>query len=120
MAEGPQYESIEIELVEDRVSEDRVSEDRMSIEELSGADLEFDDGTATLLTLTGEEWSIDAQRETLKEAARDKRSVERQPESPNAKPAVAVPTPFDFGGTSSDETPVILVEEDEPTATSSA
>ncbi len=56
-----------------------------------------------LLALTGENWSIDSQRESLKEAAKDKSPTERETEEreearSNAKPSLSIPTPYDFGG----------------------
>lgn len=104
---GPSEVEIEIE---------DIVEDRASIEELSGGDFDFDDATGTLLTLTGEQWTIDGQRESLKEAARSNDPPPRLPDPPSVKPAVAIPTPFDIGLSSTDEH-VALVLEEEPSQT---
>ncbi len=81
-----------------------------SVEDVSdGIDIEFDEAAAErgsvdkLLAMTGESWSIDSQRESLKEAAKDKSPGERETEKreeqrPNAKPSLSIPTPYDFGG----------------------
>jgi hypothetical protein len=72
-------------------------------------DVELDEAAAErgsvdkLLAMTGENWSIDAQRESLKEAAKDKSPSEKETEKreearPNAKPSLSIPTPYDFGG----------------------
>jgi tetratricopeptide (TPR) repeat protein len=72
-------------------------------------DVELDEAAAErgsvdkLLAMTGENWSIDAQRESLKEAAKDKSPTEKETEQreearPNAKPSLSIPTPYDFGG----------------------
>jgi cellulose synthase operon protein C len=84
---------------------EEVEEIPASTEDVTEAiDVEFDDAGSVdkLLAMTGESWSIDAQRETLKEAAKDR---ERPDESapPAAKPALMIPTPFDFGA--SDDAP---------------
>ncbi|MDB5213609.1 MAG: domain protein putative component of TonB system, partial [Myxococcaceae bacterium] len=95
-------ESIDLEDVEAvPASVDDVSDD---------IDIEFDEAAAErgsvdkLLAMTGENWSIDAQRESLKEAAKDKSPTEKETERrdearPNAKPSLSIPTPYDFGGT---------------------
>jgi tetratricopeptide (TPR) repeat protein len=80
-----------------------------SVDDVSdGIDIEFDEGgergsVDKLLAMTGENWSIDAQRESLKEAAKDKSPGEKETEKrdearPNAKPSLSIPTPYDFGG----------------------
>src|SRR5205814_654742 len=54
----------------------------------------------------GEGWSLDEQRDSLKQqAAKDKEAEKskRDVAPPAAKPAVSIPTPFDFGGTDRDE-----------------
>ncbi|MBX3192515.1 MAG: hypothetical protein KF819_36330 [Labilithrix sp.] len=68
-----------------------------------GIEVDFEDGEAgsvdKLLAMTGENWSIDAQRETLKEAAKDKeKAAEAQGDAkPDAKPSLHIPTPWDLG-----------------------
>ncbi len=63
-------------------------------------DVDFDDGDNVdkILAMTGENWSIDAQRESLKEAAKDK-EPEKASTRPAEKPALSLPTPFDLGAT---------------------
>jgi len=76
-----------------------------SVEDVTdGIDIEFDDGERgsvdKLLAMTGENWSIDAQRETLKEAAKDKtddKDAEKRNAPSSAKPSLSIPTPYDFG-----------------------
>jgi len=69
-----------------------------------GIDIDFEDGGGgagsvdKLLAMTGESWSIDAQREDLKEAAKDKNegdSADAAP--PDARPSLSIPTPYDLG-----------------------
>ena len=78
-----------------------------SVDDVS-VDIEFDEAAADrgsvekLLAMTGENWSIDVQREMLKEAAKDKSSAEKETEKreearPPARPSVSIPTPYDFG-----------------------
>jgi tetratricopeptide (TPR) repeat protein len=79
-----------------------------SVEDVTdGIEIDFDDADRgsvdKLLAMTGESWSIDAQRETLKEAAKDKaddnaKETEKREAKANAKPALSIPTPYDFGG----------------------
>ena len=80
-----------------------------SVEDVGDIEVEFEDAAAAdrgsvdkLLAMTGENWSIDAQRETLKEAAKDKDDSTKERETredakSNAKPALSIPTPYDFG-----------------------
>jgi len=106
----PEYESVDLEDVEEIPA---------SIEELSGIDIDLDEsnpGTVDkLLAMTGENWSIDAQRETLKEAAKDKtkdkdaHARESQDPVSDGRPSVSLPTPYDFGGSKTEPPP-----EDEP------
>src|SRR5688572_29289989 len=71
-----------------------------------GIDIEFEEAQARdrdsvnkLLAMTGEQWSIDSQIEDLKEAAKDREKERKEsPAPPAAKPAVSIPTPWDFGG----------------------
>lgn len=60
-------------------------------------DVEFEEGSVeNLLAMTGEQWSIDAQLEDLKEAARE--DDEQAPlSSADARPSLSIPTPYDFG-----------------------
>jgi cellulose synthase operon protein C len=69
-----------------------------SVEDVSeDIDIEFEDGNVDkLLEMTGENWSIDAQRETLKEAAKDRGAAEND-DAASARPSVSIPTPYDFG-----------------------
>jgi len=97
-----QYESVDLEELEVvPASVDDVSE---------GIDVDIDDELAgprddagsvdKLLAMTGENWSIDAQREDLKEAAKDKdrESASHLAAAPaSAKPALSIPTPYDLG-----------------------
>lgn len=69
-----------------------------STEDISDAiDVDFDDTGSVdkLLAMTGEGWSIEEQQQTLKEAAKDNEKHDTSP--PAAKPALMIPTPFDFG-----------------------
>ena len=77
-----------------------------SVEEIGDdIDIEFDDGGSPgsvekLLAMTGENWSIEDQRESLKEAAKDKPTTEQETRAEakaNAKPSLSIPTPYDFG-----------------------
>jgi len=59
----PEYESVDLEDVE---------EVPLSVDEISAIDIDIEeDNVDKILAMTGENWSIDAQRETLKEAAKD-------------------------------------------------
>jgi cellulose synthase operon protein C len=90
-----EYESVDLEDMEEVPA---------SIEELSGIDLDLDEQSEqknvdNILAMTGEIWSIDAQRETLKEAAKDKEQRQKDTQPPaDKKPSVHIPTPYDFGG----------------------
>lgn len=98
-----EYESVDLEEVEEAPG---------SVEELSGVDIEVDDdphresGIDSLLAMTGESWSIDAQRETLKEAAKGRQDTQ-DPSSRGAKPSLHIPTPFDFGGRDAERSAVL-------------
>ena len=60
----PEYESVDLEDVEEVPA---------SVEEISAIDIDIEEANVdNILAMTGENWSIDAQRETLKEAAKDK------------------------------------------------
>jgi cellulose synthase operon protein C len=84
----PEYESVDLEDLEEVPA---------SVEEISGIDIEVDEGNVDkILAMTGESWSIDAQRETLKEAAKGKERENKLEAA--AKPALHIPTPYDFGG----------------------
>lgn len=89
-------ESVDLEEVEEEIEEIPASVEDMSIE------IEVDDrgSVQNLLAMTGEGWSLDEQQASLKEAAKDKDSERSRREAapPQAKPALAIPTPFDFGG----------------------
>jgi cellulose synthase operon protein C len=91
-------ESVDLEDVEEVPPsvEDLASVDDLAIE----IDLDDRDSVQNLLTMTGEGWSLDEQRDSLKEAAKERVSERSQREAapPAARPAVAIPTPFDFGG----------------------
>ncbi|HSO40129.1 MAG TPA: hypothetical protein VLT33_46705, partial [Labilithrix sp.] len=74
-----------------------------SVEEIAAddIDIDFEDGAPAgsadkLLAMTGESWSIEDQRESLKEAAKDKVS-EPADDHANARPSLSIPTPYDFG-----------------------
>lgn len=93
------YESVDLEDVE---------EIPPSAEDVSdGIEVDFDESQPggagpgsvdKLLAMTGESWSIDAQREDLKEAAKDRESERRLEAAPSsAKPALSIPTPYDLG-----------------------
>lgn len=111
----PEYESVDLEELEEAPA---------SIEELSGIDIEIEeDNVDKILAMTGENWSIDAQRETLKEAAKDpaskggdkeKKDGKESPPPPAVKPSLHIPTPYDFGGASMDSTPGAILVEEEP------
>lgn len=80
------------------------------IEELDSASVE------SLLAMTGESWSIDEQRETLKKAADNDAPRDKPPESiqllatTGDRPSVKIPTAGDFGGTV--EAPVLVLDEE--------
>lgn len=60
-------------------------------------DVDFEEGSVeNLLAMTGETWSIDAQLEDLKEAARED-NVPTPLMATDAKPSLSLPTPYDFG-----------------------
>ncbi|MBX3262830.1 MAG: hypothetical protein KF782_24335 [Labilithrix sp.] len=111
----PEYESVDLEELEEAPA---------SVEELSGIDIEIEeDNVDKLLAMTGESWSIDAQRETLKEAAKDpasktgdkdKKDGKESPPPPGVKPSLHIPTPYDFGGASADPGSGAILVEDEP------
>ena len=78
-----------------------------SVEEIAGDDIEieFEDGAERgsvdkLLAMTGENWSIEEQRESLKEAAKKDRTSEVPPanDAANARPSLSLPTPYELGG----------------------
>lgn len=104
-----EYESLDIDDVEEVPSSADLSDDIGIIE------VDLDDGNVDkLLAMTGENWSIDTQRETLKEAAKDGRAdVLDSPDlDATARPSLHIPTPSDFGGRNSE--PALVVElEDE-------
>ena len=99
-----EYESIDLEDLE--VVPHSGSGDRESIEELSAAEVVLDESDVSnvdaLLAMTGESWSIDAQRETLKEAARPEARMSPVPLPPE-RPSVSIPTPFDLGSSDTGE-----------------
>ena len=90
-----------------------------SVEEIApdDIDIDFEEGAPAgsvekLLAMTGEGWSIEDQRESLKEAAKDKLS-EPADDHANARPSLSIPTPYDFGAAD-------LVTEQAATATPAA
>ncbi|AKV01095.1 TPR domain protein, putative component of TonB system [Labilithrix luteola] len=83
------FVSVDFEDVEDLPPSTEDVSDEIDVE------LDGDASVDKLLAMTGENWSIDAHRETLKEAGKDKDRESRL--APDAKPAVPIPTPFDFG-----------------------
>ncbi len=90
-AEPPRGEVVSVDFED-------VEEIPSSFEDVSDAiDVEFDDAASVdkLLAMTGENWSIEEQRATLKEAARDR--DDRKDTPPIAKPDLILPTPFDLG-----------------------
>src|SRR5512143_3766338 len=88
------------------VDDAEIEEVPPSVEDVTdGIDVEFDDPAASvnkLLAMTGESWSIDAQRETLKEAAKDK-DAKPEEAKPDAKPSLVMPTPYDLGKKSDED-----------------
>lgn len=92
----PEYESVDLEEVE---------EIHPSVEELPAIDIEIEEDVSVdgLLAITGEGWSLDAQREHLKAAAKHP-EPEREPSSPGA-PSVSIPTPYDFGALAAERLP---------------
>lgn len=101
-----EYESVDLEDVE---------EVPPSVEELSSIEVDLEEANVgKILAITGENWSIEAQRETLKEAAKDKDKPEPSPPPPtvSARPSLHIPTPFDFGGSSAENT--IVSDGDDP------
>lgn len=71
-------------------------------------DIDFEDDASpgsvqNILSITGESWSLDAQRADLKEAARD-RTTSNLADVPSA-PALSIPTPYDLGGLERPSTP---------------
>lgn len=78
-------------------------EEDASVEDVTdGLDVEFDTARPgsidKLLAMTGESWSIDAQREDLKTAAKDDEGTKRDILPPaDVRPSLNIPTPFDLG-----------------------
>ncbi|HEY8074066.1 MAG TPA: hypothetical protein VIF62_08155 [Labilithrix sp.] len=109
------------------VDDSEIEEVPPSVEDVSdGIDVDFEDGPAgsvnKLLAMTGESWSIDAQRETLKEAAKDKDEAKAQ-DKPDAKPSLVLPTPYDLGKPGEEESksgPMRSVPPPLPTTTTRA
>lgn len=103
----PEYESVDLEELEEVGPQ--------SVEELSGIDIEIEEGNVEkLLAMTGEQWSIEGQQQTLKDAAKDPprdKDGKESPSPPPAKPAVHIPTPFDFGGSNADTTSFVFDED---------
>ena len=93
----PPFESVNI----DGVMKDEGSSE--SVQDVTDAvDVEFDDNASVdkLLAITGETWSIESQQKSLKdEAAKDEPKATKPPPlpMPSARPAVSIPTPYDFG-----------------------
>jgi len=91
------FVSVDLDDVEDITG---VEDAPPSVQDLSddGIDVEIDDvgSVDKLLAMTGENWSIDAQREDLKEAAKDKSSDDVR-RAPDARPSLSIPTPYDLG-----------------------
>lgn len=83
--------------------------DALSVEDLTDAvDVDFDDEGAIdkLLAMTGENWSIEAEQASLKEAAKDDReSVAALSSRPAEKASLSIPTPFDFGASEETASP---------------
>ncbi len=105
----PEYESVDLEDLEEVPG---------SVEEISAIDIDVDDGNVDkILAMTGENWSIDAQRETLKEAAKD-RDHEKDKSAGPAKPSLHIPTPYDFGGSNGESSAGSIIVEDEPSRAS--
>jgi cellulose synthase operon protein C len=101
------YESVDLEDLE---------EVPPSVEELSAEHLHTDLHVENLLAMTGEGFSLDAQRESLKQAAKEN---DAQPEKADSTPSLSIPTPYDFGGTAVGEivpeiVPEEIVPEEEP------
>ncbi|MBX3208705.1 MAG: hypothetical protein KF764_26970 [Labilithrix sp.] len=110
----PEYVSVDLEELEEVPA---------SVEELSGVDIEIEeDNVDKILAMTGENWSIDAQRETLKEAAKDpastsgdkKKDGKESPAPPDVKPSLHIPTPYDFGGANMDTASGSILVDEEP------
>src|SRR2546423_12166 len=103
MAEGPGHKVAPLPRAEDKSARpgtrlEYESVDFEVIEELSGIDIEFEDASVQkILAMTGANWSLDEQRETLKEAAKGRQgegSENAAADGPN--PALHIPTPYDF------------------------
>ncbi len=98
-------ESVDLEDVEDI---DDLEEVPPSVEEDVAIEIDLDEAdrasVENLLAMTGEGWSLDEQRDSLKEAAKDRETerARREAAPPTAKPALAIPTPYDFGGAEGD------------------
>lgn len=109
----PEYESVDLEEVEE-VPPSQPEELSGSIE-IDLDEVEAQGNVDKILAMTVETWSIDSQRDQLKEAARDK--DQEAPESSGApesteRPSVQIPTPFDFGSTTGEYS--VLEEEPSP------
>jgi tetratricopeptide (TPR) repeat protein len=107
----PEYEPVDLDEVEEIPPS--VEAIPASVEEI--IDVDLDEGTVDkILAMTGENWSIDAQRETLKEAAKEKVDNDEKRERSVEKPSLSMPTPYDFGATGEAFSDSIFVEvEDE-------
>ncbi len=98
---SPHRDSVESVDLED------VEEVPPSVEDVA-IEIELDEAdrgsVENLLAMTGEGWSLDEQRDSLKEAAKDRETerAKREAAAPAAKPALAIPTPYDFGGKEGD------------------
>jgi tetratricopeptide (TPR) repeat protein len=93
---------------------DRVRSEYESVDldemEISGIDVVDSANVENLLAMTGENWSIDEQRETLKKAAKKDTHEEKPSSSAAERPSVKMPTAGDFGGTA--EAPALVLEEE--------
>ncbi|HVJ90862.1 MAG TPA: hypothetical protein VM580_13750, partial [Labilithrix sp.] len=104
MAEGPEHNVAPLPREHDEgarpgTRSDYESVDFEVVEEL-GIDVEFEDASVQkILAMTGEDWSLDEQRETLKEAAKNRRAKAGDDE-PSSRPSLHIPTPYDLGGSS--------------------
>lgn len=99
-------DSLDLEDVHDVDSVDDLEVVPASVEDVSvedmSIDIEIDErgSVKNLLAMTGEGWSLDEQQASLKEAAKENETERSRREAapPQARPALAIPTPFDLGG----------------------
>jgi tetratricopeptide (TPR) repeat protein len=102
-----EYESVDLSDVEEVPPSSELDDDDGAVE------VDLDDENVSvdkILAMTGETWSIDAQRESLKqEAAKEAKDKDGQEakDKEDSRPSLHIPTPYDFGVTQDDAPAVV-------------